>query len=181
MPLGNTLPFGLRDVKLQSISSAGIVSATLVDLPVARTLSFSDTEDFEELRGDDVIVGAHGSGAVVEWDLEGGGISLDAYAIMAGGTVTSTGTTPAQVKTYSKTNIDARPYFIMTGQAISDNGGDFHCLIYRCKADGSLEGELADSSFWLTSASGKGYGRSTDGKVYDFIQHETTTAIVAGT
>lgn len=181
MPLGYALPFGLRDVKLQSISAAGAISPTLVDLPVARTLSFSDTEDVEELRGDDVIIASHGSGVVCEWDLEGGGISLEAYAIMSGGVVTSTGVSPNQTKSYRKLGTDARPYFVITGQAINDNGGDTLGIIFRAKADGALEGSFGDNSFWVTSASGRGYPDLTTGRVYDFVQRETSSAIVAVT
>lgn len=180
MTLANTLPFGLRDVKLQSISAAGVVSSTLVDLPVARTLAFSETENFEELRGDDKLAAEHGDGPVIEWTLEGGGISLEAYAILAGGTVTSSGTTPDQVKTFSKLVTDARPYFAITGQAISDNGGDMHGVIYKAKASGALDGKMEQGSFFLSGASGKGYGNETD-HLYDFVQHEAVTAITAVT
>lgn len=174
------LPFGLRDVKLTPLGADGATPGTAVDLPVSRTLSFAESEDFEELRGDDQVVASHGSGPTVEWDLESGGISLEAYAVMAGGTITQTGTTPAIKKTYSKAVTDARPYFKIEGQSINDNGGDFHAVIYRAKADGSLEGELSDSSFWLTSASGKGYASLEAvpiGKVYDFVHNETAIAI----
>lgn len=179
MPLGKTLPYGLRDVQLRAISSAGVVATVAIDLPVARTLSFSETEDFEELRGDDRVQAAHGNGPTCEWEFEAGGISLEAYAAFAGGTVTSSGTTPAIKKTYNKKVTDARPYVQIEGQAISDNGGDLHGLIYRAKADGSLEGEMGDGAFWLTSASGKGYADAGD-NVYDFIQNETVTPIVVG-
>lgn len=174
-----SLPYGLRDVQLRAISNAGAVSTTSVDLPVARTLSFSETEDFEELRGDDKVEASHGAGPIVEWELEAGGISFEAYAALAGGTITQTGTTPAIKKTYNKKITDARPYVQIEGQAISDNGGDMHGLIYRAKADGNLEGEMGDGAFWLTSASGKGYGDSS-GNSYDFIQNETAIAIVTG-
>lgn len=174
------LPFGLRDVKLTPLGADGGTPGTAVDLPVSRTLSFSETEEFEELRGDDTVAASHGSGVIVEWSLEGGGISLEAYAVMAGGTITSSGTTPNIKKTFSKMETDPRPYFKAEGQSINDNGGDFHCLVYRCKADGSLEGELGNGSFWLTSASGKGYGSlesANTGKSYDFVHNETATAI----
>jgi len=173
------LPYGLRDVQLRAISAAGVVSTTSIDLPVARTLKFSETEDFEELRGDDKVEASHGAGPIVEWDLEGGGISFEAYALLAGGTVTSSGVTPAAKKTYSKLVTNARPYVQIEGQAISDNGGDMHGVIYRAKADGALEGTMGDGTFWLTSASGKGYGDSSD-KLYDFVQNETAIAIVTG-
>jgi hypothetical protein len=180
MALGQALPFGLRDVKLTPLGANGATPGTAVDLPVSRTLSFSEDEDFEDLRGDDALQASHGSGPTVSWDLEAGGISLEAYAVMAGGTVTATGTTPAQKKVYSKAITDGRPYFKIEGQSINDNGGDFHCIIYRAKATESLEGEMADGSFWLTSASGRGFGSleaTPLGKVYDFVQNETAVAI----
>jgi hypothetical protein len=174
------LPFGLRDVKLTPLGVDGATPGTPVDLPAARTLSFSETEEFSELRGDDTVVASHGSGPVIEWELEAGGISLEAYVVMAGGAVVESGTTPAAVATYTKSITDARPYFKIEGKAINDNGGDFHGIIYRAKADGSLEGELTDSEFWLTTASGKGYGSNEvadTGKVYSFVHNETAVDI----
>lgn len=174
------LPYGLRDVKLTPLGSDGATPGTPVDLPVSQTLSFSETEDFEELRGDDTVAASHGNGPTVEWDLESGGISLEAYAVMAGGTVTTTGVSPNEEKRYTKLSTEARPYFKIEGRAINDNGGDFHGIIYRAKADGSLEGEMADGSFWISSASGKGYGSLESAfldRVYDFVHNETAVEI----
>lgn len=178
MPLPEkTLPFGLRDVKLTPFNSAGALdAANAADLPAARVFSFKETEDFESLTGDDITQGSRGKGPIVEWELEAGGISLKAWKILAGGTNTSSGTTPNQINTYLKKDTDARPYFQVEGQAISDTGGDFHCVVFKCKADGDLEGGLEGGSFMLTNASGKGYGDAT-GQVYKFIQNETATAI----
>ena len=183
MPLATSaLPYGLRDVKLQALSADGATPVgTLVDLPAARTFSFSDTSESTELRGDDRVVATRTGDTTVDWELEGGGISLEAYAIMAGGTITSSGTTPTAKKLYRKLVTDSRPYFKVEGQAINDNGGDFHAIVYRCKADGSLDGSLGDQEFYLTSASGKGYGSNQAASldaVYDFVHNETTTAIV---
>ncbi len=173
-------PFGLRDVKLTPLGVDGSTPGTSVDLPAARTFTFAEAEDFEELRGDDEEKANHGSGPKVEWELEGGGISLEAYAVMAGGLVTSSGVSPNAKKTFAKTTAQQRPYFKVEGQAISDNGGDFHALVYKCKANDSLEGELSDGSFWLTSASGTGIGSteaSKTGFLYDFVHNETAVAI----
>lgn len=173
-------PFGLRDVKLTPLGADGSTPGTAVDLPAARTFSFAEAEDFEELRGDDEEVANHGSGPAVEWELESGGISLEAYAVMAGGTVTSSGVSPAVKKTYKKKTSQQRPYFKVEGQAISDNGGDFHGIVYKAKATESLEGELSDGSFFLTSAEGRGIGSTQAGNLgdlYDFIHNETAVAI----
>lgn len=175
---GYALPFGLRQVKLTPIDAAGaLVTADAVMLPASRTFSFSDVEDFEELEGDDRTVASHGSGPTVDWDLEGGGISLEVWKILSGGTDATTGVTPASIRTYTKKTSDSRPYFQVEGRAISDNGGDFKVVVYRCKADGDLEASLENGSFLLTAASGKGYGDETTEKLYEFIHSETATPL----
>ncbi len=182
MPLTvQPLPFGLRDVTLTPIDSAGTLG-TPVDLPVARTLSFTEAEDFTELRGDDQLITSRGSGPVAQWELEEGGISLEAYLVMAGGFISTTGTTPNQRKHYRKKVTDSRPFFRIQGQAISDSGGDFHVIIYKCRATGDLEGELSDGGFWITKCKGDSYGMTVgtvNDCLYDFIQNETTTTNAA--
>jgi len=179
MALGNSLPFGLRDVKIFSLDASGDRVVPGVDLPASRVFSFKEVVESEQLEGDDQIQASHEYNPTVEWELEGGGISLEAYAALAGGTVITSGTTPAQVKTYSKTKNQARPYFEVEGQAISDSGGDLHAIVYRCKADGDIEGGFENGNFLLTKAAGKGYGQVGDeGKLYDFVQNETVAAIV---
>lgn len=174
--MDESLPYGLRDIKLTPISSAGVLG-TPVDLPNARTLSFEESEDFEELRGDDRVVAQRGQGPTVSWELEGGGISLEAYAAINGGTVTVSGVTPAQVKTYKKLATDSKPRFKIEGQAMSESGGDFHPVLYNCKATDGVSGELSDGAFWLTGASGTAIADPTTAELYDFVQNETATDI----
>lgn len=175
-----TLPYGLRDVKLTPYLTATTLATTSVDLPNSRTFSFEEAEEFEELRGDDKVVATVGKGASVSWELESGGIDLEAYQVMNGGTITETGVAPATVRTYTKKSTDVRPEFKVEGQAISESGGDFHVVLYRAKATDSLSGELADGTFWLTSASGSALPARLTGKVdhlYDFVENDTAKAI----
>ena len=175
------LPYGLRDVKITPYTDAGATTlGTGVDLPYGRTFSFTEAEEFSELRGDDKVVTTRGRGPQVEWELESGGISLEAYAAIAGGTITSSGTTPNQVKSLKKKDTDTRPFFKVEGQAISDSGGDFHVVLYRCRVTGELAGELSDGEFWVSSAKGVALGSNVSGSIgdlYAFVQNETTTAI----
>lgn len=178
MALTNTsLPFGLRDVKIKPMAAGTETPGTAVDLPNSRTFSFSETSDSEELRGDDGVVAVHDLGSGVDWELESGGVPLEAIVAMYGGTITSTGVTPNQIKKYDKLDTDQRPYFQAEGQAMSDSGGDFHVVLYKCKATGELSGTLEDGSFWLTGASGRAIGRTSDRKLYSLVQNETATAI----
>lgn len=178
---GTPLPYGLRDVKLTPfIDAAGTILAAptaSVDLPNGRTLSFSETEEFEELRGDDRVVATRGSGAMVEWELEAGGLSFEAVKVIAGGLITESGVTPNQKKTYTKKGRDTRPYFQIEGQAISDSGGDLHCVIRRSKLNDALEGEFADGTFFLTAGSGIGLPMPGDDTLYLFVENETAVAI----
>jgi hypothetical protein len=174
---GHALPFGLRQVKLTPIDETGaLVTADAVFLPASRTFSFTETEDFEELQGDDTTVASHGAGAIVEWELEGGGISLEVWRLLSGGTVEDSGVTPQAVRKFTKKTTDSRPYFQVEGRAISDNGGDFVGRVFRAKADGDLEAEMANGSFLLTSASGKGYGNDA-GELYTFEHNESATPL----
>lgn len=175
------LPYGLRDVRITPYTDASalVLVSTSIDLPNAQTFTFSDSEDFEDLRGDDHLVTSHGNGSEVQWELGAGGISLEAYQALNGGTVTTTGVTPNQIKTYSKGIYDVRPSFRVEGQAISDAGGDMHCVIYRCKCTGEITGSMEDSKFWITDAKGMGYANlaSPLNRLYDFVQNETAVTI----
>ena len=178
MPLTVTsLPFGLREIYLYPLT--GDTPGTGVRLPVSRTLSFSESADSEELRGDDGLTAVHDTAPKVDWDLEAGGVPLEAIRTMYGGAIVESGITPSQKKVYNKRDTDARPYFMCVGRAISDSGGDFTVNLFKCKATGELSGELADGSFWLSGASGSGLARGTNRDLYEFVQNETATALSA--
>jgi hypothetical protein len=172
-------PFGIRDIKVTPITSTGTLG-TMVDLNNAQTFSFGESEDYSELRGDDSVVAKRGNGPTVEFTLEAGGITLEAYVVMNGGTLTVAGTGATLKKTYKKRKNDSRPYFYTEGQAISESGGDFHAVVYKCIADGSLEGELKDTEFWVTKCEGTGIGNA-NGDLYDFVENGTTSPIVQPT
>lgn len=175
------LPYGLRDVRITPYTDAGgSTLGTAVDFPYGRTFSFSAAEDFEELRGDDKVITTRGKGESVDWELEGGGVSFEAARAMYGGTITESGTTPNQIKRWRKLVTDVRPFFKVEGQAISDSGGDVHCILYKCRSTGELEGEFGDGAFFLTAASGVALPATAAGLtdvLYDFVQNETATVI----
>ena len=176
----NALPYGVRDIKVTPITAdvaAAITYGTMVDLPASQTLSWSETEDFEQLRGDDTVVAERGNGPLIDWTLEQGGISLNAYKVIVGGTTTASGTTPNQKVTHAKLGTDARPYFRVDGQAINDNGGDTKVTLYRCKATGKIDGSFENGKFKTTAISGTGYPNA-DNKLYDTVQGETAAAII---
>lgn len=181
MAASTALPYGIRDCKLTPYTDASgtILGTTSVDLPYMQTLSFSEAEEFQELRGDDRVVAIRGQGALVDWELESGGIDFYAWEILTGGTVAESGLTPNRVWTLRKRSTATRPYFRIEGKALSDSGGDLHCTIYRCRANDTVEGEFSDGEFFVTNASGQGLALLDDANdlIYEFRINETVANI----
>lgn len=183
MTLPTPLPYGLRDVKITAYSDASgtTLGATVLDLPYGRTLSFSETEEFEDLRGDDRVITTRGKGAEVEWSLESGGISLEAWKTLTGGTIADSGTTPAKKRVFRKLGRDARPWFLIEGQVISDSGGDLHAILYRCRMTDKLEGTFEDGAFFVSACAGKALPllNSVNDVLYDIVQNEAAVPVSA--
>jgi hypothetical protein len=171
----------MRDLKITPYADAAgsVLSSEVIDLPNMQTFSFSETEEFQELRGDDRVVAIRGSGATIEWELEAGGYKLRIWEVMTGGTVTQTGVAPNRKWRLDKRSSDSRGYFLIEGQIISDSGGDVHAVVYRCRCNESIEGEFADGEFFITNASGQGLPILDDVNdlLYSIEVNETATAI----
>jgi len=174
----NRLPYGLRDVKVATLDSAG-VKGSLVDFPNGQTLEFQESTNVQELRGDDVVVAQRVTIDSVDWTLEGGGYSLEAMVVIAGGAITTTGTTPNIKKQWRRMGTDAYPDFFMEGQSIAESGGDSHLVLHRCKAT-QISGSHTDQEFWVQHCEGNAIATLTVanvGAVWDFVENETAAPI----
>lgn len=169
MPFGNK-PFGLNDVKLVPTTGSA------VDLPAARTLSFTERTVNGELRGDDSLVSVVAVSEAVEWELEAGGISLEAYALMTGRTVTAAGTTPSSTATLKGSAGKHFPYFKIYGKSVGDaSTDDIHVKLFKCKVT-ELSGEFADGEFFVTACQGIAVDDGANG-IFEFVQNETAAAL----
>lgn len=181
MSLATALPYGMRDCKITEYADAGgtVLGDVSLDLPNMQTMSFSEAEEFQELRGDDRVITTRGQGAQVEGSIEAGGISLLIWAIFTGGLIIEEGIAPNRRVILRKFSTASRKYFRAEGQAISDSGGDVHTILYRCRCNDSLEGTFGDGEFFITSASFLGLPLldADFDLLYDFVQNETVTAI----
>jgi hypothetical protein len=170
---GTIRAFGLRDVKITPLPSG-----TQVDLPNAMTMTFVERLTSGELRGDDATQAVVAMTDAVEWELEAGAISLEAWAAMTGRTITLTGTTPNQVNTYTANAGDVYPYFKIYGKSVGDGADDVHVKINKAKCTGGIEGEFKDGEFWVTKCSGIAIDPGATG-IYDVVQNETATTLPA--
>lgn len=165
------MPFGLRDVKLTH-STLG-----QVDLPAAQTLKFGERMRSGELSGDDKLQAVVSFSEAVEWELEAGGISLEAYSVLTGRTSTTSGTTPNRSYYLSASAQQAMPYVKIYGKALGASTDDVHCKIFKAKVT-SIEGTFSDGEFWVTSCKGLAIDDGTNG-IFQFIQNETAANLPA--
>lgn len=168
---GNKL-FGLRDIKVTNIGGS-----TQKDLPVAQKLKITPKMKSGELSGDDSIASVVSYVVSAEWELEAGGIDLDALAIITGKSVTLAGTTPNQTATWKLSAGDNMPYFKIYGKSIGDGLDDIHAKLAKCKCT-ELEGEFKEGEFYATSCKGIAVDDGTNG-VMTVIQNETATTLPA--
>lgn len=177
----DALPYGLRQIRITPYTDGQgtVLGGTSYPLPVAMTLGFSETEQYDELRGDDVLVAVHGRGAQVDWSLEAGGISITAWSIVSGALVVESGVAPYRTTRMRKSGDDIRPYFRIDGRAISDSGGSMLTRIYRAKANGRLQADLRGGAFQTSRIDGVGLPMIGDAGrwLYEFIRQETDAAI----
>jgi hypothetical protein len=164
-------PFGLRDVKV--VGSSG----SAVDLPSARTLSFNERVRSGELSGDDKTVAVVAYADAVEWQLEAGGISLEAYAELTGRSVVTAGTTPNQTKTLTGDGGDVFPYVKVYGKSIGDGDDDVHVKIWKAKVM-NIQGQFADGEFFVTQCNGVAISDGVNG-LFEIVQNETATDLPA--
>lgn len=180
-PVADALPYGVRDCKLtEYIDAAGnVLGSTSVDLPYMQTLSFSESEEFQELRGDDKLITTRGQGAQVDWDLEAGGMSTPVWAILTGGDVVESGLTPNRVIELRKKATQSRPFFRIDGKIISDSGGDILVRIYRCRCNDTIDADFSDGEFMTTAVSGVGLPLldDTNDLLYSIFRRETSAAL----
>lgn len=162
--------FGLRDVKVTNIGGT-----TQKDLPVAQKLKITPKMKSGELEGDDSLVSVVAFITGGEWELEAGGIDLDALAIITGKTLTNAGTAPNATSTLKLSAGDVMPWFKIYGKSMGDGLDDIHAKLPKAKCT-ELEGEFSEGEFYITSCKGIAVDDGTNG-VISIVQNETATTL----
>ena len=161
-------PFGLRQIALYDTAGANKVL-----MPAALMMHVTPLLETARFEADGHLVGAAAFVSGAEFEMEAGGISLEAIAKLTGGSASQVGSTPNRTLTLSQDAGAQMPYLRIAGRAVSD-AGDVICRLYRCKVE-ALEGTFRDGEFWVTYC--KGVAVSNGTVVYEFVQEETAAAL----
>ncbi|OBK04708.1 fibronectin type III domain-containing protein [Mycolicibacterium conceptionense] len=150
----DTKPYGLHRVWITPYldTDGTILGPTSYRLPIAQTLAFTESEDFDTLDGDDkAAVAIQGKGATVDGSIEAGGLDMMCWSIFTGGQLIESGVEPNVKRVLRKKGSDQRPYWRAEGQALSNGGGDNVSRIFRCKANGKIQADMKYGTFMVPS------------------------------
>lgn len=172
-----SLPYGMTDLVIEELDSDfAVVDGNGVTLLYGQTFEITPTEDQTDVEGYGVVVGTVYSATKGDVTLTAAGTDLDALALITGGTVVETGTTPAVVQTLDIGVEDqARPYCQVTGRALGNSGGDawLRANAVRFSIPG---GNMDHKAFGTTSITGTAIV-PPGGALLTRIHHETATAL----
>lgn len=163
-------PFGLRQLVIYNADGTGAVT-----LPVGLMMHVTPVIEAARFVADGVGVGAASMITLLEWELEAGGLNLDAYAKLLGLAVATAGSAPNRTQTVSVGAGLELPYLRIAGRAVGDNGDGMAVRIYKAKLE-SLEGSFRRGDFYITSCAGVAVKHSSLG-LFDYIGQETKAVL----
>lgn len=163
--------FGLHEIKVTNITGTSQVA-----LPASNRMMVKERLQTGEANGDDALKSVASILMAAEWELEVKGISLEAMAIITGRTLSTTGTTPNEVKTMTASAAARLPYFKIYGKSLGEGDDDVHVLLFKCKITDGIEftnqfGEFAGPTF-----KGIAVDDGSNG-VFDIVLNETADTL----
>lgn len=181
MPLGTTTKiFGIDDAKISKLTADQSGSTPTydspIDVPGITDIKLSPKFVEKTLEGDEQILDYYSKLQSIDWSFDHVVVSLDALAVLLGGAVTESGTTPNETQTYDLTANDRANYFKLEGQSTYGDAGDIHLVLWKCKAN-KVDIEAKGGDYATISASGTAIPLTSNGKVLSVVINETATAI----
>jgi hypothetical protein len=167
-------PFGLNQIKFVSMDGISVVPLT----DKSRTLEFEEVVVTGEFPGDDGLQAIVTQPTGVKGKIEHGGISLEAYALITGHTLTITGLTPNRVATLEGDSLRF-PYFKIYGKSLGDSTDDVHIKILKAKLTSGLKGTFKYGEFMATEI--EFMGVKVGGKAWDQVINETAADLPGAT
>lgn len=149
----DTKPYGLHRLWLTGYtdSDGSVLGDTSYRMPLARKFAFTENEDTDTLDGDDkAAVAEEGKGATVTGTLEAGGLDMMTFSIITGGQLIESGIEPNVKRVVRKRGSDTRGYFRIEGQSLSGSSDNIY-RVFRCKASGKIQADLAYGTFVVPS------------------------------
>jgi hypothetical protein len=141
------MPYSLIDAKVYPYAAG--VPGTAKDMPGIRRIEMEASIEETEHRGDNSILAVAASFNSMDLTVEVGQLNLDAIAALSGGAVTTTGTTPDQIRTLTRKSTDNLADYQIKAKTNSRtvDGGATWLIYPRCQWVGGPSYSMEDNEF----------------------------------
>ncbi len=179
--------FSIQDCKITPLTADPVggtatYAAQSIDVPGIQVLTVSGSIQSKTLRGDNKLLDTESFIDGVTASAEHARLSLDALAAILGGTVTDSGTTPAQKATWGLTGANAvLPYFKVEGVTPPNGsdfiGGDVHVVLYKCQLSKFPDLGFQGDDYRITKFEVSSVPLASTDKWMDYVINETAIPI----
>ncbi|MDX3074622.1 phage tail protein [Streptomyces sp. MI02-7b] len=188
MPISRvTKVYSVGDAKISPLTSdpAGgpAVYGTLLDVPGIQEMAISGDVEVKQLRGDNGKLATNVTITNIQVAVTHAKLSLDVLKAIIGGTVTDTGTTPAQKSAWDLTQANATlPPFKLEGvtppNGVDIVGGDLHWTLHKLTLSAFPDLGFANEDYRVSSFTADADPLIADGKWISAVLNETAVALV---
>lgn len=172
--------YGVNDCKIAKLLTDANPPTydTLVDVPGITEVGVSFKMDSKKLKGDETTIDQRTKIEAIELKVEHAQVSLDAMAVLLGGTVTSSGTTPNVVQTYAQGAGTPNDFkLICKVDTVDVDAADMHFVAYKCKVTAFDEGAKGEDYRTVSFTAEAVPCANAAAYFYDQIMHETAADI----
>lgn len=178
----STFVFGVKDCQIAELltdASPGPTYDTIIDIPGIQEFGFKPNVSEKDLKGDEITIDRRAKFENVEISVKNAKIPLDAFEVIFGGTLTSTGTTPNVINKLAVKGVSRPGYFKIEAQVtdVEDDDADFHFVAYKAKLSSVGDLGATGEDYKVVSFTAKGIPCEGDDSFFDLIYNETETAI----
>jgi hypothetical protein len=177
-------PFNVDDLKISKLLSDPDGGTTTynapLDVPGIQSINFEPDFLEKELMGDAQVLDTYTKLRYITGQVKHGRISLEVLALLTGGTLSSSGSSPNTQKKLVLNQANLPGYFKMEGVVEylggDDNDGDYHTVFLKTKISKfSIEHQGED--YATVSFDWKAIPRRSDGNLLELVENETAVAI----
>lgn len=171
-----TIVIGIDDAKIHELIADGSTltySTTAIEDLNIQKMKLTDVVTEKPLSKDEKVLDYYVKRDYIAWAFYSAKISLDALAVLEGGTVS--GSAPY---TYSLSKSSEPKYFKFEATANYSAGenSSFNLTLYKCKAN-NVDVQYVANDYAIVSASGVAIPTKCGGLIKDYVINETSTAI----
>lgn len=187
MPISRvTKVYAIQDAKIAVLTADPAAGSptygALIDVPGIKTFEISGDVEVKTLRGDNTKLATNSAITNIQVAITHAKLSLDVLVAILGGTVTESGTTPAQKSVWGLTGSNATmPPFKLEGvtppNGVDIVGGDMHVVMHKLSLSAFPDLGFAEEDYRIASFTADADPLLSNNKWIDIVLNETAAAI----